>query len=846
MVQTAAGCPQRRVDPASDRLSLLESIEAVKYETGQRKNFMETSARRSLADHPAAAEFDLEANAPATPSEFAWGSKAIVWWRCSTAPAHRPWRATINNRTKPRGSGCPACRGNRLRGPVPADRSLLVRMPQVASELDVDRSGFTADQVTYGSKRDARWRCQKGHEYAATVNQRTNKSHPQGCPYCSGKLVAPDRSLQVIAPSIAAELDAGKSAITAEMLMPNSNRRVWWRCAVDVRHAWQATPNNRVSRGSGCPYCSGALVSDANRLSLNSPDHRLLAEWDYEGNKPLTPEDVSTGSNRKVWWVCDAAADHRWSSSVSTRVNGRGCPFCAGTRVSSANRLSTLRPDVARELDADASGVTADQLSVGSNRVVTWTCIVDDSHIWRASVLNRTSGHAGRAGTGCPYCQLPGTSAQELQLKAELAAVLPVDIGRTAVPDTNGTPVLVDIVIADSDTHLQIIVEFDGSWWHGKPGDRQTDTAKTARLRQAGWIVIRVREHPLDLIGPELDVPVPLAARATDVAAKVLERLAALGLIQAEQALRYRQQAADGPINAELAYSLIRSRLGNQAACEHMSQDEAWNQMYNALAAFAVQHGHCRVPSGVEVRGVKLAVWIYKQRSRFRSGSLPAERVQRLRAIPAWSFDPRADTLFRAGRAQFLSATNSGGLSMPRSASVWASNLRARRQRLLKIGTDLPADQLRAMEEIPGWQWDPPEAAFQAKFSILRDYLALTGKNVSDIRQRDHWNEHKIGTWINSWRTRRDKMTDQHRRALEDLPGWTWSARSDQWEGMFQRLADFARYSGHARPSLTAANEQEHALAIWKRNNKNRLRGQDNQRANRLRKLLARYGEELL
>lgn len=807
---------------------------------------MERNTRRSLADHLAAAEFDLDANAPATPSEFALGSKAKVWWRCSTVPEHGLWRATVNNRTKPRGSGCPACHGNRIQGAVPADRSLQARFPQVACELDPDRSGFSAGEVTYGSKRVAWWRCSNGHEYTMTVNQRTHRSRPQGCPYCSGRRVAPERSLAAVAADIAAELDTGKSGVMAEMLMPNSNRRVWWRCAADAQHAWQATPNNRVSRGSGCPFCSGAMVSDANRLSVNSPDPRLLAEWDYERNKPLTPRDVSTGSGRKVWWACNVAADHRWSSSVSKRVSGQGCPFCAGTRVSSTNRLSALRPDVARELDADISSVTADQLSLGSSRLVTWRCTVDDRHVWRARVINRTSGREGR-GTGCPYCQLPGTSAQELQLKAELAAVLPVDVDCTAVANAERGTERVDIVIADSDSDLRLIVEFDGSWWHSGPSVGERDAAKTTRLQRAGWTVIRVREDPLPLIDPELDVSVALGVRASDAAAMVLERMAALGLIPAEQARHYRRRSANGPINAELADRMIRSRLGSHAADpRRQSQDEAWDQMYNALAAFAAQHGHCRVPDDVEVRGVSLSRWIQKQRTRYYSGGMPAERADRLEAIQAWSFDPLRVTGFWAGRASYLSITNSGEPSISRSATVWASNLRARRQRLLNLGSDLPADQLQAMAEVPGWQWSPPEDAFQAKITVLRDYLGSTGKSVAHVRQRDHWGEHRVGTWINSWRTRRDQMPERHRRALEELPGWTWSARDSQWEDKLRELADFARSHGHVRPSLAAASEHERALAVWKRNNKNRLQGQRNERSSRLRELLARYGEQLL
>src|ERR1700683_3265496 len=99
--------------------------------------------RRLLADHPVAAEFDLEVNAPLTASDVSWGSKARVWWRCSSVPEHGLWQATVNNRTKPPVSGCPRCRGNRMAGiAVPADRSLEGRFPDVAAELLPVKSGF--------------------------------------------------------------------------------------------------------------------------------------------------------------------------------------------------------------------------------------------------------------------------------------------------------------------------------------------------------------------------------------------------------------------------------------------------------------------------------------------------------------------------------------------------------------------------------------------------------------------------------------------------------------------------------------------------------------------------------
>jgi hypothetical protein len=807
---------------------------------------METTSRRKLADHPAAVEFDLEANAPATPADLAWGSKKMVWWRCPAVGEHGLWHTSVNNRTKPRGTGCPACRGNRFNGEVPAGRSLQARFPQVASELDVERSGFSAEQITFGSKRLAWWRCPHGHDYSATVNQRTNGSHPTGCPYCAGKLVDPERSLAMAAPLLAAELDSSSSGVTAEQLMPNSNQRVRWRCATNADHIWQATPNNRFSRGSGCPYCSGATVSDANRLSVNCPDPLLLEEWDDERNKPLTPRDVSVGSDRNVWWVCKAADDHHWQASVIKRITGRGCPYCAGTRVSSTNRLSTVRPDIARELDVEASGIAADQLSIGSSKVVTWRCTVDQDHVWPARVINRTGGRDGR-GTRCPWCKLTGTSAQELQLKAELAAVLNFDVDKTAVLSADGEIEHADIVIDELGGDPGVIVEFDGSWWHGdgNPGATERDAAKTTGLQQAGWIVIRVREHPLPLINPKFDVSVRLRARASEAAAAVLDRMAEAALIPAEQALRYRQMSATGLVNVELAGKLITTHLSRQATDSHQSQDEAWEQMCRALESFAAQHGHCRVPDEIEVRGVSLARWAYKQRTRYRSGDMPTKRADRLQATPSWSFDSPHVAGFCDGHASYLSALRSDEPIMPRQVTVWASNLRARRQLLLDKGNDLPSYQLEAMAEIPGWQWNPAQATFQGKITILQEYLTISGKSTTDTRQRDHWDGHNIGTWINTWRTRRHQMPEQHKRALEELPGWTWDPRDAEWEAKFKELSEFAEINGHVRPSLAAEDEHERALAVWKRNNKNRLRGQDTHRARRLRDLLARYGEEL-
>src|SRR5690606_31636231 len=139
----------------------------------------------------------------------------------------------------------------------------------------------------------------------------------------------------------------------------------------------------------------------------------------------------------------------------------------------------------------------------------------------------------------------------------------------------------------------------------------------------------------------------------------------------------------------------------------------------------------------------------------------------------------------------------------------------------------------------------PYQDAHDAKVEVMQQFCAVTGRPISSIKQREQWNSHPVGVWLNSWRARRDVLSASQEAELEALPGWTWDQRGDQWTSMLQQLATFGTAQGHIQPSLTLGDEQEKALARWKRNNKNCLRGRGDNKALRLRALLAQYGEIL-
>jgi len=132
----------------------------------------------------------------------------------------------------------------------------------------------------------------------------------------------------------------------------------------------------------------------------------LLREWDAEKNKPLTPDDITCGSRRKVWWRC--ARGHSWTSSVEIRCSGSGCPYCAGKRpVVGETDLATLFPNLAREWHPTKNGeLRPTDLTAGSDKKVWWRC--DKGHEWEARINTRTLGG------GCPVCSgrqvIPGVN----------------------------------------------------------------------------------------------------------------------------------------------------------------------------------------------------------------------------------------------------------------------------------------------------------------------------------------------------------------------------------------------------------------------------------------------------
>ena len=215
-----------------------------------------------------------------------------------------------------------------LREYAEKENSLFVSNPELSKEWDYEKNGnLRPEYVVANSGKKVWWKCDKGHEWQATIGSRNSG---RGCPCCSGnKVLTGYNDLQTVNSILAKEWNYEKNnELTPADVLSNSGKKVWWKC--QRGHEWQATIDNR-NKGKGCPYCSGRYpVKGENDLQTVNPT--LAKEWNYEKNSGLIPADVLPNSNEKAWWKCSKG--HEWQATINSRNTGCDCPFCSNKKIS--------------------------------------------------------------------------------------------------------------------------------------------------------------------------------------------------------------------------------------------------------------------------------------------------------------------------------------------------------------------------------------------------------------------------------------------------------------------------------------------------------------------------------
>ena len=401
-------------------------------------------------------EWDYNKNS-ILPSEVVAGSDKKVWWVCKKCSFN--WKASICSRIS--GTGCPDCKSKAQTSfpeqaiffymqkcfPDAVNRfiesdgnkrfELDIYIPSIKLAIEYDGLAWHNTENSRVKERNKYLFCKNRNiklirikERDETYQDNTNivadeiifcKNHPQNdelnniilriffevqkeCDVdCDRDAIMirenyyrdiEKKSIAKLHPELLVEWNYEKNGkIKPSMVSSGSREAIWWRC--DKGHEWKVSPANRVFFKSQCPYCSNKKVLKGfNDVATTHPE--VLKKWDYEKNN-ITPDEVSYGYSKKVWWVCEKG--HHYETSVYQFINLKGdkCPICSGKQIMEGfNDLATVYPNLAREWNENKNTIKINKVGRNSNKKVWWVC--EKGHEWEATIANRTKG------TGCPYC----------------------------------------------------------------------------------------------------------------------------------------------------------------------------------------------------------------------------------------------------------------------------------------------------------------------------------------------------------------------------------------------------------------------------------------------------------
>lgn len=337
-----------------------------------------TIKRTWLKDTPFAKEWHPTKNHPVSMDSLYHQSAYVAWWNC--LECGHEWQMKVANRTE--GRECPKCRLKQ--------RSLATKAPELAKEWDLEKNfPLTPEDVFVKSNRPVWWKCDQGHSYEMEISRRVGRKE---CPICKKENHLNEQALTKHYPQLAKEWNVEKNLpLTVDEVSIGSQKRVWWKC--QKGHEWEAIVASRV-RTMSCPTCQREERLKRGNLGVVNPE--LAKEWHPTKNGALTPFDLLSKSNRKVWWKCEHG--HEWEATLLSRSNGSGCLTCYRERSSEGRSLTLFSPELAKEWHPTKNeGLSPDKISYRSNRYVWWKC--SEGHEFEATVNQRYSVKL------CPVCR---------------------------------------------------------------------------------------------------------------------------------------------------------------------------------------------------------------------------------------------------------------------------------------------------------------------------------------------------------------------------------------------------------------------------------------------------------
>jgi hypothetical protein len=197
-----------------------------------------------------------------------------------------------------------------------------------------------------------------------------------------------------------------------------------------------------------------------------------------------------------------------------------------------------------------------------------------------------------------------------------------------------------------------------------------------------------------------------------------------------------------------------------------------WNVRYKELVKFNQQHGNCDVPV-INKHNKQLGTWVHTQRTVFRKGTLPKERIDMLEAIGfKWHIGTGNDHQ--------------------------------------NIASETPTTQPKTHPQAARH-----EQLWLKKYNQLLEYKQQNGH--CNVSQTDKDNK-QLGKWVSTQRQYYENKTLSKERIskLEDIDfAWKVKTKSNEesWNDMYKELVELKKKKGHC--NVSRGDKGNKQLVYW-------------------------------
>ncbi len=240
-------------------------------------------------------------------------------------------------------------------------------------------------------------------------------------------------------------------------------------------------------------------------------------------------------------------------------------------------------------------------------------------------------------------------------------------------------------------------------------------------------------------------------------------------------------------------------------------KEQQWEEGLAQLRAYSNAHSDTLVPQDFESEdGHRLGKWVSVQRT--KKDTMSPERRRRLDEL-GFVWDVR-DQRWEEGftRLQAYIESNSNCL-VPFEFNTADGYRLGAWINIQRVKKDTLADVRRRRLNKLGFVWDVRERQWEEGFAQLRAYR----ESNSDCQVPQSFKTgdgYRLGQWVGVQRTKKDTLSRERRRRLDEL-GFVWDVREQPWEEGFTHLQTYRESNNDCRVPHRFKTENGHRLGSW-------------------------------